>query len=160
MTLTKEQKAISKKNRKIAIKHFEEIGLLPLDRGPNDYALHHINPDWRHNDIERYIQWNPEDLVVITSSEHTILHNHDKKGKKTKPCSEERKRKLSESNKGKHDNAGKNNPMYGKKQSEESKQKNREAHLGKTQSEESNLKRSLALKGRIPWNKGLKKGAK
>ncbi len=38
------------------------------------YCLHHINPDWRYNDIERYNQWNVDDLQMLTFSEHWILH--------------------------------------------------------------------------------------
>jgi len=43
---------------------------------------------------------------------------------------------------------GSKNSFYGKKHSEEAKQKNREAHIGNIPSLESNEKRSLALKGR------------
>lgn len=28
-----------------------------------------------NENIERYLQWNPCDLVVMTRAEHTILHN-------------------------------------------------------------------------------------
>lgn len=38
------------------------------------YCLHHINPDWRYNDLERYNAWNPEDLQMLTNSEHCKLH--------------------------------------------------------------------------------------
>ena len=40
-----------------------------------DLVLHHIDPDLRHNDYKRYCEWRPEDLVVMTRKEHTILHN-------------------------------------------------------------------------------------
>lgn len=46
-----------------------------------------------------------------------------------------------------------------KKPSEEAKKHMSEAHLGSKQSEESNKKRSNTLKGRIPWNKGIKIGS-
>lgn len=42
---------------------------------------------------------------------------------------------------------GKHNPFYGKHHLEETKQKNRKAHLGQKHTEESNIKRSKALKG-------------
>lgn len=38
------------------------------------YCLHHINPDWRYNDKERYNAWNPKDLQMLTNSEHCKLH--------------------------------------------------------------------------------------
>jgi len=43
----------------------------------------------------------------------------------------------------------------GYKRSEETKEKNRQSHLGKTASIKTKLKQSEAAKGRIPWNKGL-----
>ena len=45
------------------------------------YVLHHIDPSWRHEDPERYAQWRPEDLVMMTNSDHTKLHH--RKGEKT-----------------------------------------------------------------------------
>lgn len=60
-----------------------------------------------------------DELIFLTKSEHSILHQ---KGKKV---SEETKYKMSESKK------GKNNSMYGKKLSEETKNKISEAHKGK-----------------------------
>ena len=78
--------------------------------------------------------------------------------------------------------AGENNPFYGKRHSDESKERNRQAHLGKKQSketiakrvktirdknngkwhldgfkhsEESNQKNREAHFGKIPWNKGI-----
>ena len=38
------------------------------------YCLHHIDPDWRYNDKERYNEWNPKDLQMLTNSEHLKLH--------------------------------------------------------------------------------------
>lgn len=45
--MTKEQKNISYKNRNALRK---KLGLHGYE-----YVLHHINPDWKHNDVERYI---------------------------------------------------------------------------------------------------------
>lgn len=61
--------------------------------------------------------------------------------------SEETKRKVSESRKGKC--VGKNHPMYGKPVSEEIKKKLREINTGKIYSEETRRKKSESLKGRI-----------
>ena len=64
-----------------------------------------------------------------------------------KKKSEEHKRKLSESNIGKHDHHGSNNPMFGRHQSEEVKEKNRLAHLDKHASEETRKKMSEQRRG-------------
>lgn len=88
---------------------------------------------------------------------------------KGRPLSEHRKQKISAAM------TGEKHPMYGKKHSEETKQKIRESMkgkqqcLGKRHSEETKRKISQSLKGkkhseetkqkmksRIPWNKGLK----
>ena len=84
--LTKEQKRISKDNHKKAADFFK------LQKG---WILHHIDPDWRYNDIERYILWDPFDLVMMTRADHQRLHQ---KGKK---YSEETRKRMSESHKGK-----------------------------------------------------------
>lgn len=52
---------------------------------------------------------------------------------------------------------GEKSSFYGKKHTEESKEKNRLKHLGKIMSEETKEKIQKKLKGRIPWNKGLTK---
>lgn len=113
------------------------------------YVLHHKDPSWKTKDPDRYAQWNVEDLVMLTISDHVKLHELGKmktdehklnlsishlgqtpwnKGKRG--ISEETRRKLSEAHK------GKTTWMKGKKHTEEAKEKNRQAHLG-----------------RIPWNK-------
>ena len=65
--MTKEQEKISCKNR-IKARHL--LGIY----GRKDLALHHIDPSWKENDIERYIQWNLEDLVIMNFAEHSRLH--------------------------------------------------------------------------------------
>ncbi len=69
---------------------------------------------------------------------------------KGKIVSEETRRKLSESCKGRP------SPRKGVILSEETKQKLREANLGKKMSEETKRKVSEALQGRPAWNKGKK----
>jgi hypothetical protein len=64
-------------------------------------------------------------------------HTEETKKKMLGPKTSDHKKKLSIAKQ------GKNNPMFGKKQSPESCEK-----------------RSNALKGRIPWNKGIKRGTK
>ena len=45
-----------------------------LKRG-DGLVLHHKDPTMRYTNPERYKQWNPEDLVVMTRAEHTKLHH-------------------------------------------------------------------------------------
>ena len=51
---------------------------------------------------------------------------------------------------------GKKNSFWRKHHTEETKQKNRVAHIGACLSEETRRKISEANKGQIPWNKGIK----
>lgn len=66
MKLTKEQNKISNENYKKAAKYFN------LQKGQ---CLHHKDPSWRYNDIERYIQWNVEDLIPMNKIEHLAFHS-------------------------------------------------------------------------------------
>jgi len=96
-------------------------------------------------------------------------HKPHNKGKKGFKHTEETRRKMSESKKGK--GLGKDNPMFGKHPSEETRRKMSEVHKGKTpwikgkhHSEESRRKISEATKGKknpnygkhpTPWNIGI-----
>lgn len=89
--LTKEQITINNENHKKAMEHF---GLKHGDL----LVLHHIDLELRHNDIDRYIQWNPEDLVVMTASEHTAFHRSlSREGRHNTPHTAEARKKMSES---------------------------------------------------------------
>lgn len=81
-----EQKKSEYFNRKEAYKYF---GLKCGDA--KGYCLHHKDVTLRKSNPERYKEWRPEDLVLLTSSEHAILHH---KGTKR---SEESKKKRKES---------------------------------------------------------------
>lgn len=70
--------------------------------------------------------------------------------KKGKKFSEEHKKKLSEWQ------IGRVSPMKNKHHSEESKKKMSEGHKGRKSSEETKRKLSKIHKGQIPWNKGIK----
>lgn len=75
---------------------------------PNGYIIHHKDGNKLNNRIEN--------LQLMSSKEHRVEHLHDTIGKYTFT----------------HENTtGVNNPFYGKKHTEESKEKNRQAHLGK-----------------------------
>ncbi|HLD90178.1 MAG TPA: NUMOD3 domain-containing DNA-binding protein [Patescibacteria group bacterium] len=75
---------------------------------------------------------------------------------KGKHLSEETKIKIGLGLKGKRKDKN-YEEQYGVEKSNEIKKKLSLAKIGKKQLEESKLKRSLSLKGRIPWNRGLTK---
>lgn len=60
-------------NHENAWKYFYPEGKGKAKEG---YHLHHINPDWRYNDIQRYNEWNVEDLVMVTVAEHFKIHQN------------------------------------------------------------------------------------
>lgn len=80
-------------------------------------------------EMKLYYERPASELIFLTKSEHSRLHalSSSNRGKNNpmygKHHSEETKQKLSESNKGKHNNSGENNPFYGKHHSEETKTK-------------------------------------
>jgi group I intron endonuclease len=103
----------------------------------------------------------------IKRSEETKYKMSEKaKNRKRHPHSKETKQKISESHKGKkfsiehrrkigQSEIG-NKYMLNKHHSKETKEKLRKFRLGNFASEETKLKISESLKGRSPWNKGLK----
>lgn len=133
------------KNRKRAYEYFGlTIG------NAQGLVLHHKDPDLMVNDIDRYNEWRPEDLVVLTRQEHAAIHH-----------------------------AGKKRPGWvGKKISEARKGKKKQGHwykneatgvsvyilpnaiipdgfvLGRILRPESIAKMAQAKKGTMPWNKG------
>lgn len=72
LELTKEQQTLFNRNKRKAREYF---GIL----GNNDLVLHHKDETLRYNDVDRYIQWNIEDLEVMTRGEHSTLHHKGKK---------------------------------------------------------------------------------
>lgn len=132
----------SRDNRQKAWLYFVSIGQIPWDAKPREYVLHHIDETLKHNNFERYILWLPEDLVVMTSSEHSKFHNARRK------LSEEHKQKISAALKGKPSKK-KGIPM-----SEEQKNKISETMKGRIPSEETRKKISDAKKGQPSGTKG------
>ena len=148
---TREQINIGVKNHKLAIKHFEEIGALPKDRKPYEYVLHHKDETLRHNDPDRYIQWNFEDLEVKLNTKHAGEHTKGRPSpNKGKTLDAEAKRKISEKLKGRprtpESIEKQKKAQIGRIWSEESKAKLSHSKMGHTFSEESKKKISETLK--------------
>ena len=83
----------------------------------------------RHHSEETRKKIREKHLGIKWSDEQKKRMSEQRKGvKRTKPISEESRKKMSESAKRRMSNP-ENNPMYGKHHSEESKLKNRISHL-------------------------------
>ena len=91
--LTKEELLLSGRNYRKTKKFFN------LKKG---YVLHHVDETLRHNDAERYIEWRPEDLIVMTNEEHARLHFENSGiNWRGKHLTKEHREKIGKSNKGK-----------------------------------------------------------
>ena len=73
--------------------------------------LHHKDETLKYTDVERYIEWRPEDLEKISRADHTRLHMTGKH------LTEEHKRKCSIA-------------LKGRKMPEEAKKKISASHMG------------------------------
>lgn len=93
LCLTYEQRKISDAKHKAASEYFNL---------PKGWVLHHKDTSLIRNDIERYIQWNIDDLVPMTRSDHLKLHS------KLRFEDDDYRKSFSESHR------GESNPMYGK----------------------------------------------
>lgn len=95
-----------------------------------------------------YYDRKPQELIFMKHSEHGL--NYDihielrrkmtTQGFKGKKHTDEVKLRIAESNRGKHNHSGANNPNFGKRHK---------------QTEETCLKKSLANKGKVWWSNGI-----
>lgn len=103
--MTRLQRNISMKNRNARWK--EIAGTIKGFRG---YVLHHKDVNMMRDNIERYILWLPDDLMIMTKADHLRLHHTGTKmsdetklkmrlAKLGKPKTMEQRRKMSESHK-------------------------------------------------------------
>ena len=98
-----------------------------------------------------------EDLMINSLNTTDCNYGYNiKNGGSIGKHSEESKIKMSKAKKGKY--VGKKSYNYGRKHTEEARRHMSEAHLGLKPSKEAIEKLSKSLKGRIPWNKGIKTG--
>ena len=73
---------------------------------PKGYVMHHKDESLRYNDPDRYIEWRPEDLIVITREEHAFIHKTYENMRNAninrdyQPVSEDVKKRISEKLKG------------------------------------------------------------
>lgn len=100
---------MASKSQKARDKAREYFG---LGAGDDDFVLHHVDPTLKKRDPERYKQWNPEDLCIMSRAEHASLHH------KCKNLSEVHKKRIREANRGK-----KHSEKTRKKMSESNKSK-------------------------------------
>lgn len=98
-SLTEEQRKLNLKNKYAAEKYFgilDENGKV-VKKG---YVLHHLDSSLRTENVDRYIQWNINDLILISKSEHSKLHYNDRliNAWKGRHHSDESKLKIGKSN--------------------------------------------------------------
>ena len=79
--ITTEQRRISRIKKREAWKFFYPMGngysLITIDPATGkeiQWVLHHKDDTLRINDLDRYVQWNIEDLEMMTTQDHSRLH--------------------------------------------------------------------------------------
>ena len=103
--LTPEQRRTNMNNRNHIWKK-----LCGNSKGIPGYVLHHTDQTMFYRDPNRYIQWNPEDLQMMSKADHIKLHRTGKRHTEESKAqmstahigrqfTEEHKRRLSESHK-------------------------------------------------------------
>lgn len=121
------------RNNRKAWKFFNPNGSSKNNYQKKGYVLHHIDEELVQKDLKRYIQWNPEDLIMLTKSEHSKIHN------KKRVFSDEYKKRMSTA-------------LKGRVFSEEHRRKIALKKKGQFHSYETKMKISIANKGRLSWN--------
>ena len=66
---TKYMRMKSKANHQKAVQHFKQLGEFE-----DGMVLHHIDFTMFYFDLDRYVEWIPEDLLPMTKSQHAKLH--------------------------------------------------------------------------------------
>ena len=92
------------------------------------------------------------ELIFLTTREHHIFKIGENNPMYGKKHSDETRKKMREAHKGKQ--VGEKNPFYGRHHTEESKRRNAEAHKGKHHSEEAKNKISETFKSLRWYNNG------
>lgn len=139
VNLTEEQRKTSNRNRDAMRRKLGIVG--------TGLVLHHIDPELRYNDIERYIEWREEDLTIMTLSEHSALHMALLKNDPYYSAYMSQQTKGKEPwNKGKH---YKQRTTNRKPVSDETRKQISERMKGRKFSEETKAKLSASLKGRV-----------
>ena len=81
--MTDEQKRIYHHNNRLARK---------ILNPPKNFVMHHKDTILKYTDIDRYIEWRIEDLVVLSRSEHMKVHQSETPYRKGKTNSEEHRK--------------------------------------------------------------------
>lgn len=120
-----------------ARKYFIDIGLIPKEES-SQWVIHHIDDKMKTEDPERYKLWRPQDLWPLKKEVHTALHNRDRI---RESLSDEQRKHVSEGTRKAMDNEdlrehlrskklGSLNPNFGKKKSDDTIEKSRNAKVG------------------------------
>lgn len=136
-TFTDEQKKISNRNRD---KLRKELGI----KGDRTLVLHHKDTTMKFNNVDRYIEWNKEDVEVMTLSDHTKLHCQLFMNEEYKQNMSEMKKGQTAWNKGKHFKCTKKR----RSRTEDEKQYTSELMKNIERTDEWKANISKALKGR------------
>ena len=128
----------------------KNIGCMAIYNAIQYHGWENFEKDWYEvpdEDLNKHEELMVEVLGTLSPGGYNLREGGGSHGK----MSVESKQKMSVSTR------GENNPMYGKKHSDETNQKNREKHLGKTTTEETKKKISEALTGRIHTTESKRK---
>lgn len=100
--------------------------------GDTSKVMHHKDKTLRHTDLKRYLEWRPEDLVVMDRGEHTRGHCKGISIVRSQESIEKQRATITGRKRPEHSlkMQGSGNPMYGVKRPEVSK-RNTELKKGK-----------------------------
>ena len=140
--------------------HGSTFILKEMGKPSHGYVLHHKDPSWRTEDPERYAEWRPDDLEMMTRGDHIALHNSLDPQRCSNPGEKngmyEQGWKLQGEKNGRYGLHGKDNPIFGQKRTEEQKEKMSIAQQQSYLSEERhNIQVNAVTKG---WETRLKTG--
>ena len=124
---------------------------IPKDENGRSYEIHHVDGNRKNN--------NPENLMCISIKEHYDIHKSQGDWGACSLIARRMGMSVEEisalSRAFGKTLVGPSNPFYGRKHSEETKQKLRDFATDRKVSDETKLKMSLSHKGQNAWNKGV-----
>lgn len=147
--------SINIEHRIIVHKSKQGIGQSKLFASFSKYGINNHVFEIIHICVSKELdKWEKHYIITFDCFDTPHGLNSSSGGNKNKKISIESIEKSRKGNIGKH--IGEKNQMHGKNHTKETKQKISNINKGRKHTLEHRLKNSQALKGRIPWNKGLK----